>query len=141
MEVVVKLMEAPSYNAPSQYHHNSNRPTIGFPLGTALLLIVVFTLSGVFSCCYHWDKLRHLRGQFSDDDVDRSTHPPNKPKPDCLENKRDEDHSLPVIMAGDQFPRFIAMPCACEQPAQEKINVGQIQMPHKPPHVVIPMYQ
>ncbi|MFS7955726.1 hypothetical protein Hanom_Chr07g00646001 [Helianthus anomalus] len=44
------------------------------------------------------------------------------------EKKRDEDGSLPVIMAGDEFPRFIAMPCPCEPPVQET------------PHVVIPMY-
>ncbi|KAJ0550323.1 hypothetical protein HanRHA438_Chr07g0307031 [Helianthus annuus] len=83
MEVVVKLMEAP-YHAPPEYHQYSSRPTIGFPLGTALLLIVVFTLSGIFSCCYHWDKLRHLRGDFSDEDPHHSGDPPMKPKLDCL---------------------------------------------------------
>lgn len=72
-------MEAPPYYAPPQ-HHGSSRPTIGFPLGTALLLIVVFSLSGIFSCCYHWDKLRHLRGVYSDDDDD-SHHSDSKPKP------------------------------------------------------------
>ncbi|KAM0012137.1 hypothetical protein Hdeb2414_s0056g00757801 [Helianthus debilis subsp. tardiflorus] len=130
MEVVVKLMEAP-YHAPPEYHHDSSRPSIGFPLGTTLLLIVVFTLSGIFSCCYHWDKLRHLRGDFSDQDPHHSGDPPMKPKLDCLEKKRDEDGSLPVIMAGDEFPRFIAMPCSCEPPVQERII---------PPHVAIPMY-
>lgn len=81
MEVVVKLVESqsPPYYAPP-HHHDSSRPTIGFPLGTALLLIVVFSLSGIFSCCYHWDKLRHLRGDFSDADPD-SDHPDSKPKP------------------------------------------------------------
>ncbi|KAG1361787.1 hypothetical protein COCNU_10G000060 [Cocos nucifera] len=39
----------------------SSRPTLGFPLGTGLLLVVIFCLSGVFSCCYHWDKIRSLR--------------------------------------------------------------------------------
>ncbi|KAI3704594.1 hypothetical protein L1987_74819 [Smallanthus sonchifolius] len=102
-------MEAP-YHAPPQHHDYSSHPNIGFPLGTALLLIVVFTLSGIFACCYHWDKLRHLRGEFSDDDPD-SDHSPPKPKPVYLENQREDDRSLPVIMAGDQFPRFIAMPC------------------------------
>lgn len=87
MEVVVKLMETtttapPYYAPPQQQHHGSSRPTIGFPLGTALLLIVVFSLSGIFSCCYHWDKLRHLRGEFSDDDNDpNSNQSPSKPKP------------------------------------------------------------
>uniref|UniRef100_A0A453MLV7 Uncharacterized protein n=1 Tax=Aegilops tauschii subsp. strangulata TaxID=200361 RepID=A0A453MLV7_AEGTS len=39
---------------------HSSRPTLGFPLGTALLLLVIFSLSGIFSCCYHWDRLRSL---------------------------------------------------------------------------------
>lgn len=40
---------------------SSSRPTLSFPLGTALLLIVVFCLSGALSCFYHWEKLRPLR--------------------------------------------------------------------------------
>lgn len=32
--------------------------SIGFPVGTALVLLVIFSLSGIFSCYYHWDKLR-----------------------------------------------------------------------------------
>ncbi|KAJ9540708.1 hypothetical protein OSB04_027214 [Centaurea solstitialis] len=140
MEVVVRLMEAqsPPYYAPPQHHHDSSRPTIGFPLGTALLLIVVFSLSGIFSCCYHWDKLRHLRGEFSDADSD---HSDSKPKPIYSEKKQDEDRSLPVIMAGDQFARFIAMPCPCEPPrvVLEKITVEEIQKPPPPPHIAITM--
>ncbi|KAJ0771049.1 putative exostosin [Helianthus annuus] len=84
MEVGMKLMEAPYHAPPPQHHHDSSGPTIGFPLGTVLLLIVVVSLCGVISCCYHWDRLRHLRGVFTDDDVDPSDHSPNKPKPDCL---------------------------------------------------------
>ncbi|KAF7829246.1 Hydroxyproline-rich glycoprotein family protein [Senna tora] len=42
-------------------HVDASRPSLGFPLGTALLLIIIFSLSGIFSCCYHWDKLRSLR--------------------------------------------------------------------------------
>lgn len=45
---------------PSPSMEHSSRPTLGFPLGTALLLLVIFALSGMFSCCYHWDKLRAL---------------------------------------------------------------------------------
>jgi len=37
---------------------DASRPSLGFPLGAALLLISILSLSGVFSCCYHWDKLR-----------------------------------------------------------------------------------
>lgn len=51
------LTPSPSMTLPIEH---SSRPTLGFPLGTALLLVVIFTLSGMFSCCYHWDKLRSL---------------------------------------------------------------------------------
>ena len=51
------LTPAPSMTLPIEH---SSRPTLGFPLGTALLLLVIFALSGMFSCCYHWDKLRSL---------------------------------------------------------------------------------
>lgn len=46
---------------PTPALNHPSRPTLGFPLGTALLLIVIFCLSGIFSCCYHWEKLRSLR--------------------------------------------------------------------------------
>ena len=51
------LTPSPSMTLPVEH---SSRPTLGFPLGTALLLLVIFALSGMFSCCYHWDKLRSL---------------------------------------------------------------------------------
>uniref|UniRef100_A0ACD6AC46 Uncharacterized protein n=1 Tax=Avena sativa TaxID=4498 RepID=A0ACD6AC46_AVESA len=51
------LTPAPSMTVPMAH---SSRPTLGFPLGTALLLLVIFSLSGIFSCCYHWDRLRLL---------------------------------------------------------------------------------
>ncbi|KAI7750025.1 hypothetical protein M8C21_003775 [Ambrosia artemisiifolia] len=136
MEFVRLLEEAqPYYAPPQQHHHNSSHPTIGFPLGTALLLIVVFSVSGIFSCCYHWDKLRHLRGVYSDEDQ----HELAKPKPVYSENKREEDRSVPVIMPGDRFATFIAMPCPCEPPRQETITITEIQTPSKPSHIAIEM--
>ncbi|GJT67989.1 ribonuclease H-like domain-containing protein [Tanacetum coccineum] len=120
-------MESPPYFAPP-HHHDSSRPTIGFPLGTALLLIVVFSLSGIFSCCYHWDKLRHLRGDFSDDDNHGSDDSDSKPKPVYSEKNQEEDKSVPVIMAGDQYARFIAMPCPSEPPRQGKIVVEECEL-------------
>ncbi|KAL8211107.1 hypothetical protein R6Q57_005544 [Mikania cordata] len=136
-------MEAPYY-APPQQHTGSSGLTIGFPLGTGLLLLVVIIVSGIMSCCYHWDKLRHLRGQISDHDHDHhhhdSVHSPSKLKHTYSDNTRDGDRSLPVIMAGDQFPRFIAMPCPCEPPRfKGKIVKEEIQTPLTPPHVVITM--
>lgn len=71
-------MASPTYYPSPLHHSDSSRPTLGFPLGTALLLIVIFSLSGIFSCCYHWDKLRHLRGSFMEEDHDDQS--PTKPK-------------------------------------------------------------
>lgn len=74
-------MESPSYYPAPLQHSDSSRPTLGFPLGTAMLLIIIFSLSGIFSCCYHWDKLRHLRASFSD--ADHYDESPSKPKNIC----------------------------------------------------------
>ena len=76
----VQEMESPDFSPP---HVDASRPSLGFPLGTALLLIIIFTLSGIFSCCYHWDKLRSLRRSFSPDGSDPNSsdleHGPTKP--------------------------------------------------------------
>jgi len=50
--------------------------------------------------------------------------------------KRNQGQSLPVLMPGDQVPKFIAMACPCEPPRTEKITV-QIQ---KPPSFPVPFY-
>ncbi|PWA55771.1 hydroxyproline-rich glycoprotein family protein [Artemisia annua] len=137
MEVVLRLVESsPSYNyePPPQLQHYSSRPTLGFPLGTGLLLIIIFSLSGFFSCCYHWDKLRHLRGSIESDDSI------SKPKPDSTEKKHIENESLPVIMPGDRIAKFIALPCPCEPARLEKIVVKVVEKPPKPQHIVVPMY-
>lgn len=54
----VCIMEGQDLSPPRM---DTSRPSLGFPLGTALLLIIIFSLSGIFSCCYHWDKLRSFR--------------------------------------------------------------------------------
>ncbi|KAI7739150.1 hypothetical protein M8C21_023370 [Ambrosia artemisiifolia] len=128
-------MESPMYYPPPMHH--SSRPTLGFPLGTALLLIVIFSLSGIFSCCYHWDKLRHLRGSLSEEE-DEEDHSISKPKPNYSEKLEKENESLPVVMPGDRIARFIALPCPCEPPTQEKVNiVEQVHTTPKPPHVAV----
>ncbi|KAI3726402.1 hypothetical protein L1987_66199 [Smallanthus sonchifolius] len=116
--------------------HHSSRPTLSFPLGTALLLIVIFSLSGIFSCCYHWDKLRHLRGSFDDADDDDDDHSTSKPKYTYSAKLQTENESLPVVMPGDRIARFIALPCPCEPPRQEKVIV-EVQKTPKPPHVAV----
>lgn len=49
--------------APPAIGMHPSRPTLGFPLGTALLIFVIFSLSGIFSGCYHWEKIRAFRQQ------------------------------------------------------------------------------
>ncbi|XWS41695.1 hypothetical protein CRYUN_Cryun17cG0104800 [Craigia yunnanensis] len=116
-------------------HVDASRPSLGFPLGTALLLIIIFSLSGIFSCCYHWDKLRSLRQSFADGtdpnaDIEAS---PSKSKPEYTDLKKNQSQSLPVLMPGDQIPKFIALPCPCEPPRQDKVVV-------KPPRFPVPLY-
>ncbi|OMP11248.1 hypothetical protein CCACVL1_00599 [Corchorus capsularis] len=134
------MMENQNLSPP---HVDASRPSLGFPLGTALLLIVIFSLSGIFSCCYHWDKLRSLRRSFSngtdipDDDIEAS---PSKSKPEFMDLKKNISQSLPVLMPGDQIPKFIALPCPCEPAREEKVEV-KVQKPVKPPpRFPVPLY-
>ncbi|KAJ9186907.1 hypothetical protein P3X46_002425 [Hevea brasiliensis] len=116
----------------------SSRPSIGFPLGLALLLVMLFLMSGFFTCCLHWDKLRSLFGASTEEnfhtpqDIEQL---PQKPTPH-QESKRNKAESLPVLMPGDQVPRFIAMACPCEPPLLEKITI-KVQ---KPPTYPVPLY-
>ncbi|KAI3977055.1 hypothetical protein MKX01_032170 [Papaver californicum] len=109
----------------SSSHHID--ASIGFPLGTALLIIVVFCLSGVISCCYHWDKLRPLRPFSVNADLEANTSIKIIPTYPSLNINQSE--SLPVLMPGDDIPRFIAMPCPCEPPRALKTGA----------HVVVDM--
>lgn len=49
-----------------------------------------------------------------------------------------ESQSLPVIMPGDQIPKYIAWPCPCDwcEPSSplptEKITIEVVQVPHPP---------
>ncbi|XP_039003694.1 uncharacterized protein At5g65660-like [Hibiscus syriacus] len=94
-------------------HVDASRPSIGFPLGTALLLIIIFSLSGIFSFCYHLDKLRSLRRSFADGshpdaDIETSLSRPTpgfeaKPKPElaCINAGRPDPkvHSITMSMS------------------------------------------
>ncbi|KAK8517425.1 hypothetical protein V6N13_127604 [Hibiscus sabdariffa] len=115
-------------------HVDASRPSLGFPLGTALLLIIIFSLSGIFSCCYHWDKLRSLRRSSAHADIEAS---PSKPKPDATDLKKNQSQSLPVLMPGDEIPKFIALPCPCQPPRQDKVEV-KVEKPPMPPRFPLP---
>ncbi|ESW05109.1 hypothetical protein PHAVU_011G152600, partial [Phaseolus vulgaris] len=58
-------MESPNLSLP---HVDASRPSFGFPLGTAILFIIIFTLNGVLFCWYHWDRIRFLRQSLSQSD-------------------------------------------------------------------------
>ncbi|GAB4847179.1 hypothetical protein Ancab_026190 [Ancistrocladus abbreviatus] len=134
-------MESPEY-APVLVHSDASRPSLGFPLGIALLMIVIFTLSGVFSCCYHWEKLRSIRrssgdGRSTDTDIEGS----GASKPPSHSNLNEGlGQSLPVLMPGDDMPRFIAMPCPREPPRLETLVVESLQKPPKLPRFPVPLY-
>ncbi|PIN02191.1 hypothetical protein CDL12_17596 [Handroanthus impetiginosus] len=100
-----------------------SRPSLGFPLGTALLMMVIFTLTGIISCCYHWDKLRRYHAAADSADIG----------PSDMDLKQKQKQSLPVIMPGDNVPRFIALPCPCEPPRLGKIIVDVQKQPPPPP--------
>ncbi|CAN4116840.1 unnamed protein product [Withania somnifera] len=126
-------MENNQYYAPP--HGDASRPSLGFPLGTAVLLIVIFSLSGLFSCCYHWDKLRSLRRSFAD--LEAGLDPSSlKHKQNHTNWKQKQSTILPaVLMPGDEVPKFIAMPCPCQFPRQEKViqELQKLPSPPKPP--------
>ncbi|GJM97270.1 hypothetical protein PR202_ga14185 [Eleusine coracana subsp. coracana] len=112
------LTPSPSMTMPIEH---SSRPTLGFPLGTALLLIVIFSLSGIFSCCYHWDKLRSLLRSQHPDMLQEGQHSvisisssPVKTTSDHKREKMGKECGLPVIMPGDKVPKFFARPCPHE---------------------------
>ncbi|KAK3411855.1 uncharacterized protein At5g65660 [Eucalyptus grandis] len=132
-------MESPDLSPP---HTAADRPSLGFPLGTALLLIVIFSLSGIFSCCYHWERLRSLR-QSSSDGADPEADPENPPwksAPPSKDVKRDHGQTLPVLMPGDGVPKFIALPSPRQPPREEKTVVVKVQKPVKPPRLPVPLY-
>ncbi|KAG6529598.1 uncharacterized protein At5g65660-like [Zingiber officinale] len=131
----------PAPPAAATLHHDS-RPAIGFPLGTALLVVVIFCLSGVFACCYHWEKLRSLSGRPSRrrrqqeepplDALEEGRTQPSPPSPtsklapDPQENKEEKVRSLPVIMPGDKVPKFMAWPCPCQHSSPVIADVSAV---------------
>ncbi|KAK8642607.1 hypothetical protein V6N13_011944 [Hibiscus sabdariffa] len=103
----------------------SSRPIIGYPLGVALLLILLFCISAFLIGCVNWHKLQALILRYSSDhdrnDNTRSgiDHSPDV-RPAFLVKA---GQSLPVLMPGDELPRFLAMACPCEPATIEKIKI------------------
>ncbi|CAN4090550.1 unnamed protein product [Withania somnifera] len=122
-------MESPRYFSPPEIVESS-LPSLGFSLGTALLLLVIFSLSGVVSCCYHWEKIRSLRRRPLADLEAADDHSSLKAK----HNNINQSQSMPaVLMPGDQVPKFIGMPCPCQAPIPEKVVIEEQKPPQLPP--------
>ncbi|KAK8597025.1 hypothetical protein V6N13_001647 [Hibiscus sabdariffa] len=125
---------------------SSRRPSIGFPLGLALLLLLLFCISGLLLCYFNWNKLRTLifgsSNQNWDDDDDIESDNRNRSSdfqdscPVMMAKGKIVGESPLVLMPGDTVPRFIAMTCPCEPPRTEKIT---ITVP-KPPPLSVPFY-
>ncbi|TKY58755.1 hypothetical protein E2542_SST15826 [Spatholobus suberectus] len=132
------MMESQDLSPP---HVDASRPSLGFPLGTALLLIIIFSLSGILSCCYHWDRIRSLRQSFSDSDPHMHSSP-TKSNKHSTELGQSRGQSLPVLMPGDEVPKFIAMPCPClpSRPDNIVVTVELEKPPPKPPQLPVPLY-
>ncbi|XP_055804805.1 uncharacterized protein At5g65660-like [Solanum dulcamara] len=126
-------MEHPQYYAPHRIADSSSRPSLGFPLGTAVLLVAVFSLSGIFSCCYHWNRIRSFRRQRADLEAGDDPASFKSIINYNMSEKQNQRQSLPaVLMPGDQVPKFIALPCPCQPPRPEKV-VEEVQPSPLPP--------
>ncbi|CAL5188520.1 unnamed protein product [Lathyrus oleraceus] len=107
---------------------DTSRPSICFPLGTGLLLFIIFILSGIFSCCYHWEKFRSLHRPLSDLEAAQAhTHTRSQPFKFISHSSEmeieEKEKSVTVLMPGDEVPKFIAMPCPCQPSRLEEIVV------------------
>ncbi|KAF3789014.1 Uncharacterized protein EJ110_NYTH19821 [Nymphaea thermarum] len=95
---------------------DSTRPIVGFPLGTALLVLIIFCISGIVSCCYHYEKIRSLRRSNSAaaepaaEPQDAAATATTKSTPFHQSFKKQENVTLSVLMPGDEFPKFVAWP-------------------------------
>ncbi|KAL5559896.1 hypothetical protein UlMin_036107 [Ulmus minor] len=99
-----------------------SRPSLSFPLGIALLVLMLISISAFFFCCLYWEKLRSF---FFSTPQDLSVSQTDIEKPTLPQpmRKRKQPESVPVLMPGDQVPKFIALACPCEPPVLEKITV------------------
>ena len=80
---------------------DSTRPLIGFPLGLALLLILLLCMSVFFFCCFQWEKLRSLFISSPGDNIsDIEADIPNSPR------KPLPPHKVRTYLYFSPFPSF-----------------------------------
>ncbi|XVE55656.1 hypothetical protein DITRI_Ditri03aG0176200 [Diplodiscus trichospermus] len=122
---------------------SSSRPSIGFPLGLAIILILLVCISGFLICYINWHRLRALILQSSDYPDDNNDfrsdilHSPavQPSSPAMKPRQKTAGQSLPVLMPGDQVPRFMAIACPCQPARIEKITMTV----RKPAAVALPL--
>ncbi|KAK7301069.1 hypothetical protein RJT34_11928 [Clitoria ternatea] len=108
----------------------ATRVSIGFPLGLALLFLCLLFICSFFCCCLHWHKLHFLfTSSFTPQSFQQAQIPthltssPQKPVLPVVMMKKDYAESLPVLMPGDDIPKFIATACPCQPPRDERITI------------------
>ncbi|XP_031279256.1 uncharacterized protein At5g65660-like [Pistacia vera] len=107
---------------------SSARPLISFPLGLALLLFILCSMTGFFTCCFFRDKVRSLVRFRDDDNADEIQTNfdhlrPQKSSPLRRISKQKQAQSLLVSMPGDEIPKFVALACPCKPSIVEKLTV------------------
>ncbi|KAK7351541.1 hypothetical protein VNO77_11081 [Canavalia gladiata] len=113
-----------------EIEETSSGVSIGFPLGLALLVALLFFICCFFCCCLHWERLQPFF-PFSGLPINiphpqiqtHLTPPHHKPGFPVLMVKHNQGESLPVLMPGDEVPKFIALACPCQPPTNESITV------------------
>ncbi|KAK7275871.1 hypothetical protein RIF29_16997 [Crotalaria pallida] len=107
----------------------ATRISIGFPLGLALLFASFMFLCGFFCCCLHWNRLQHLFRSSGFNNHDQTqiqedlTSYQQKLAFPVMMMKQDYAESLPVLMPGDEVPKFIAMACPRQPPRDDTITI------------------
>lgn len=115
-------MEASYYAQTRNRRRDLPHPAaLGFPLSSAFLLVLVFGVSAAVICCYYyWDKLSFLRRSPLPVPSDLADSPGvdfGRWELNVLpQEKQNLGQSLPVLMPGDEVPKFIALPCPCRPP-------------------------
>ncbi|ESW09664.1 hypothetical protein PHAVU_009G145900 [Phaseolus vulgaris] len=114
----------------------SSGASIAFPLGLALLVALLLFFCCFFCCCLHWEKLRPFF-PFSSGIISNHPHhtppytdttpPPHKPGFPVLMVKQNRGESFPVLMPGDEVPKFIALACPCQPATNESITIHVVK--------------
>eukprot|EP00250_Pteridium_aquilinum_P009881 c1899_g1_i1 orf=74-586(+) len=117
------------------FGESNGAPGLSFPLGTGLVVLIILFVSAIFSFCYHWVSLRkniassiltsNTIGTSSEATLPSSQALVDHSKPPPSSTKLSMVQCPPVVyMAGEEMPRYIALPCPFLKPsAEEESNI------------------